>query len=122
MVRLSFQDDRILMIVLSGQVSSEDVDQAWAALGDSEFSNEHDVVVDMRQASIGFSAADIPAIIRHRDQLPSNAQGITCFIAQSHLAGAVINLVKGLVPRRTRWYVVSDIEAAMARIRRRRQR
>lgn len=121
MVSVEFRDDKVLMVRFSGQVSAADVDRGWSALLDPRFTAEHDVIVDASDASIGFSAADIPPIVRRRDQLPAGAKGITCFVAKSHLATAVVGLVKAVVMRDARWRVVADLDTAYALIRERRQ-
>ena len=121
MVTVEFQQDDVLMVTFSEQVSAEDVDRAWAALGEPDFTVEHDVIVHTSGASIGFSAVDIPPIIRRRDRLPADAQGITCFVTDLHLAAAVVRLIEGLVLRNARWHVVPDISSARALIEQRRR-
>jgi len=121
MVSIEFRDDNVLMVRFSGQISAADVDRAWSALLDPSFSAEHDVIVDASDASIGFSAAQIPPIVRRRDQLPAGAKGITCFVVQSQLAKAVVAVVKALVLRDARWQVVDDLDTAHKLIRERRQ-
>ena len=121
MVSVEFRDDNVLMVRLSGAVTAMDVDRGWSALADPSFSAEHDVIVDASWASIGFSAADIPPIVSNRDQLPPNANGITCIVVKSHLAAAVVGVVSSLVMRDTRWQVVSDLDTAYERIHHRRQ-
>ena len=121
MVSVEFLDDNVLMVRFFGQVSAADVDRGWSTLMDPDFSPDHDVIVDASDASIGFSAADIPPIVRRRDQLPAGAKGITCFVAKSHLATAVVGVVKAVVMRDARWQVVDDLDAAHELIRQRRQ-
>ena len=121
MVTVEFQQDHVLMVTFSEQVSAEDVERAWSALGEPAFTAEHDVIVQTSGASIGFSVVDIPPIIRRRDRLPADAKGITCFVADLHLAAAVVRLIEGLVLRKARWHVVPDVASARALIQQRRR-
>lgn len=120
MVTAEFIHENVLLVTLDGHVSAADLEDAWATLGDPRFSERHDVIVDVSKASVGFSAREVPDIIRRRDRLPHDAQGITCFVTQSHFAQAVIRMLKGLLLRDARWQVVPDIETAHDRIRERR--
>lgn len=120
MVTAEFLDEHVLLVTLDGHVSAADLEGAWATLGDPRFSERHDVIVDVREASVGFSAREVPDIVRRRDRLPHGAQGITCFVTRSHFARAVIRMLKGLLLREARWQVVPDIETAHSRIRARR--
>ena len=121
MVDLEFLDENVLSVRLSGDVDADDLKRAWAAVGDERFSASHDVVVDARGATIAFSASVLPDLIKRYDRLPGDAQGITCFVADSHLSVAVVRTIRSLLQRESRWRVVSDLGAAYEEIRARRQ-
>ena len=121
MVTIEFQDQEVLNVRLSGEVNADDLKHAWAALGDERFSAAHDVVVDARGAAIAFSASVLPELIKRYDRLPGDAQGITCFVTDSHLSVAVVRTVRSLLQRESRWRVVPDVGAAYEEIRAHRQ-
>ena len=116
MVTVNFQPDQLVVITFSGNVTSADVEEAWASFANSKFSSEHDVIVDARGAIIDFPVVEVVSIVSRRDDNLRGATGITCFLVDSELARAVVTMVRGILARDSRWHFVADLDEARSRI------